>query len=162
MENKNKLQQAAFGMGCFWESEEVFRTVKGVKEAMVGFMGGTVENPSYEEVSMKDTGHAEVVHLTYDSGEVSYEEILRVFWEHHDPTTLNRQDPDVGSQYRSAIFFYNEDQKAKAEKAKAELEQSGKWKDPIVTEIVPAGEFYKAEEHHQRYLQKRGLKTCRA
>ena len=162
MENKNELQQTAFGMGCFWQSEESFREMKGVKETAVGFMGGTVENPSYEDVSIKDTGHAEIVHLTYDPGEISYEELLNIFWEHHDPTQLNKQGPDVGSQYRSVIFYYNEEQKATAEKSKVELDKSGKWKGPIVTEIVPAGEFYKAEEHHQRYLKKRGLKTCRA
>jgi len=162
MKEKDNLQQATFGMGCFWHPEELFRGVKGVKETIVGFMGGEAEDPSYEDVSTKETGHAEVVHFMYDPNEVSYDELLDIFWKNHNPTTMNKQGPDVGSQYRSVIFFYTPEQESLAKKSKEELEKSGTWKDPIVTEIISAPTFYKAEEYHQRYLQKRGLKTCHA
>lgn len=151
---------ATFAAGCFWGAEEIFRKIPGVIDVIVGYTGGTLVNPSYEEVSSHTTGHAEAVQVTFDSEKVSYEELLKVFWENHDPTTLNRQGPDIGTQYRSSIFYRNPAQKAAAEKSKAELEASGKWKKPIVTEIVKAVPFYKAEEYHQRYLEKHGLSTC--
>jgi peptide-methionine (S)-S-oxide reductase len=154
------LEKATFGAGCFWHVEETFRKVNGVISTSVGFMGGDIKNPSYEEVSQKKTGHAEVLHFAYDPTVVSYKELLNIFWENHDPTTLNRQGPDVGNQYRSVIFFHTLAQEKIAKESKDELVKSGKLKDPIVTEIVPAGVFYKAEEYHQRYLEKRGLATC--
>ena len=156
----NKLEKATFGMGCFWQSEETFREIKGVKETAVGFMGGTVKNPSYKETTTGKTGHAEVVHIIYGPSEVSYEELLKLFWENHDPTTLNRQGPDVGNQYRSVIFYHTSEQKELAKKSKKYLEQSGKYKNPVVTEITPASEFYKAEDYHQKYLFKKGVKVC--
>lgn len=159
-EKKTNLTLATFGAGCFWGVEETFRKTKGVKETTVGFMGGTMENPSYEDVSTKETDHAEVVHLSYDPSEVSFEELLRVFWENHNPTTKNRQGPDVGSQYRSVIFFHTPEQESAAEKSKIELEKSGKWKNRIVTKITAASEFFRAEEYHQKYVQKNGPGIC--
>jgi len=155
-----KLEKATFGAGCFWQVEEIFRNVKGVKETAVGYLGGNLENPTYEQVCTDKTGHAEVVEMVYDPQEVSYEELLKIFFENHNPTTLNRQGPDVGTQYRSAIFFHSDEQKKIAEKYQVELEKSGKFKNPIVTEITPASTFYRAEEYHQKYLAKRGLKVC--
>lgn len=154
------MARATFGAGCFWGVEEFFRQMKGVTSTAVGYMGGTTENPTYEEVCTDRTGHAEVVDLEYDPSQVSYEELLRVFWENHNPTTLNRQGPDLGTQYRSVIFYHSPEQKEAAEKSKQELETSGKWKDPLVTQIVPAAPFYRAEEYHQRYLEKRGQSSC--
>ncbi|PTX49623.1 peptide-methionine (S)-S-oxide reductase [Melghirimyces profundicolus] len=154
------MARATFGAGCFWGVEELFRKVDGVTSTAVGYMGGTKENPTYEEVCTNRTGHAEVVDLEYDPSVVSYEELLQIFWDNHNPTTLNRQGPDIGSQYRSVIFYHTPEQKEIAEKSKKELEASGKWKDPIVTQIEPAGPFYRAEEYHQRYLQKRGQSSC--
>ncbi|GGE25600.1 peptide-methionine (S)-S-oxide reductase [Marinithermofilum abyssi] len=154
------MATATFGAGCFWGVEALFRQIDGVTDTAVGYMGGNKENPSYEEVCTDTTGHAEVVHLEYDPKVVTYEELLQVFWENHDPTQLNRQGPDVGTQYRSVIFYHTPEQKEAAEKSKAELEKSGKYDKPIVTEIAPAGPFYKAEEYHQRYLEKRGLRSC--
>ncbi|OYD07103.1 peptide-methionine (S)-S-oxide reductase MsrA [Paludifilum halophilum] len=154
------METAAFGAGCFWGVEELFRKVEGVVETAVGYMGGKTENPTYEEVCTDQTGHAEVVYLKYDPSVISYEELLQLFWENHNPTTLNRQGPDVGRQYRSVIFYYHDEQKEAAEKSKKELDASGRFKDPIVTEIVPAPTFYRAEEYHQRYLQKRGQSSC--
>ncbi|MBH8600965.1 peptide-methionine (S)-S-oxide reductase MsrA [Thermoactinomyces sp. CICC 23799] len=151
---------ATFGAGCFWGVEEVFRQIPGVKNTTVGYMGGTTENPTYEEVCTDQTGHAEVVQVEYDPEQVTYEELLDVFWNNHNPTTLNRQGPDVGTQYRSVIFYHTEEQKQAAEASKKQLDQSGKWKDPIVTQIEPASTFWRAEEYHQRYLQKRGLNAC--
>jgi peptide-methionine (S)-S-oxide reductase len=151
---------ATFGAGCFWGVEETFRKVPGVIDTTVGYMGGTKENPTYEEVCTDMTGHAEVVHVEYDPEQVSYEELLNVFWNCHDPTQLNRQGPDVGTQYRSVIFWHTPEQKELAEASKAEMDRSGRWKAPIVTEIVQAGTFWRAEEYHQRYLQKRGLGSC--
>jgi len=145
------MEKATFGMGCFWHSEEAFRKVKGVKETAVGFMGGKTKNPSYEDVSGGDTGHVEVVDLKFDLKEVSYEELLKIFWGNHDPTQLNRQGVDVGSQYRSVVFYYNDEQKKAAEKTKPKN---------AVTEIVLAGKFYRAEEYHQRYAEKHGGATC--
>jgi len=148
----SKLKQATFGAGCFWHVQEEFDKVKGVKETAVGFAGGTVPDPSYELVCGGNTGHAEVVHLKYDPKQVSYEELLKVFWRIHDPTQLDRQGPDVGKQYRSVIFYYDDEQKAAAEKSQ-QAEQK-KHKQPIVTELIPASDFFRAEEYHQRYLEK--------
>jgi len=154
------LAQAGFGAGCFWGVEAAFRAVPGVRETAVGYQGGTLKNPSYENVFSGRTGHAEVVHVEYDPAEVSYDELLELFWAAHDPTTPNRQGPDVGTQYRSVIFYHTPAQKAAAEASKAKLEASGRFKRPIVTQILPAPEFYRAEEYHQRYLEKRGQRTC--
>jgi peptide-methionine (S)-S-oxide reductase len=140
--------------------EVTFRNVKGVKDAVVGYLGGTLPNPTYKDVCTGRTGHAEVVQVTYDPAEVSYDELLNVFWDNHNPTTLNRQGPDVGSQYRSAIFYHSPEQKQTAEKSKAQLSASGRFSRPIVTEITPASAFYPAEDYHQRYLEKRGLASC--
>lgn len=149
--------KATFGAGCFWHVEDLLRKTKGVKSTQVGYIGGKLTNPTYEEVCTDRTGHAEAVQVEYDPNEITYDELLKVFWDNHDPTTLNRQGPDVGHQYRSAIFFYNTEQEKIAQKSKEELEKSGKFDKPIVTEIVPAPEFYKAEDYHQKYFQKHGL-----
>lgn len=154
------IQLATFGAGCFWGVEETFRQLKGVKDTAVGYMGGAMENPTYENVCTDKTGHAEVVQVSYNPSEVSYEDLLKVFWENHDPTTPNRQGPDIGTQYRSVIFTHTPEQENLAKKSKEEMDTSGKFKNPIVTEIVPASTFYRAEEYHQRYLEKRGLSTC--
>ena len=154
------MQKATFGAGCFWHVEEAFRKVKGVTSTTVGYMGGTLKNPTYEDVCSDKTGHAEVVQVEYDPSKISYGKILGVFWSIHEPTTLNRQGPDVGTQYRSVIFYHNEEQKKLALKSKESLEKSGKYKNNIVTEIRPASEFYRAEEYHQRYLEKKGLSRC--
>src|SRR6266516_2594762 len=156
----NLMDKAAFGMGCFWGSEATFRQVPGVVNATVGYMGGTLKNPAYRDVCTGTTGHAEVVQVEYDPSKVSYEDLLRVFWDNHDPTTLNRQGPDVGSQYRSVIFFHTPEQQAAAEASKEKLASSGRYRRPIVTQIVPASTFYRAEDYHQQYLEKRGLSTC--
>jgi peptide methionine sulfoxide reductase msrA/msrB len=154
------LAQAAFGAGCFWGVEAAFRELPGVRGTAVGYQGGTLKNPSYEDVCSGRTGHAEVVHVEYDPSEVSYDKLLGLFWAEHDPTTPNRQGPDVGTQYRSVIFYYTLPQKTAAEASKAKLEASGRFKRPIVTQIVAAPEFYRAEEYHQRYLEKRGQRSC--
>ncbi len=154
------LAQASFGAGCFWGVEAAFREVPGVRETAVGYQGGTLKNPTYEDVCSGRTGHAEVVHVEYDPTEISYDKLLELFWAEHDPTTPNRQGPDVGTQYRSVIFYYTPAQKAAAEASKAKLEASGRFKRPIVTQIVPAPDFYRAEEYHQRYLEKRGQRSC--
>ena len=150
----NQLKEAMFGAGCFWGVQDFFDNTKGVIETEVGYAGGHTDNPTYKEVCADKTGHAEVVHLKYDSEIVSYEHLLKVFFENHDPTTMNRQGPDRGSQYRSIIFYYSPEQKELAEKMKKEL-GSG-----IVTEIVLAPTFYKAEEYHQKYFEKTGQKVC--
>ncbi len=155
------LQKATFGMGCFWGAEETFRGVEGVKSTAVGYMGGEIENPTYEMVCTGRTGHAEVVQLEYDPAVVTYEDLLDIFWENHDPTTLNRQGWDTGSQYRSVIFFHNKEQEEEANRSKARLLASGRFRDPIVTQIVPASAFYRAEEYHQRYLEKNRGERCR-
>lgn len=155
-----QLEKATFGAGCFWGVEETFRTTPGVIHTAVGYMGGSTDQPTYEEVCTDKTGHAEVVEVEFDSAVVTYDQLLKVFWENHNPTTLNRQGPDVGTQYRSAIFYHSEQQKEQAEASKKVLDVSGKWKNPIVTVIAPATTFYRAEEYHQRYLQKRGLGSC--
>ncbi len=155
-----EMQKASFGAGCFWGVEATFRRLPGVVSTQVGFMGGTLKNPSYKDVCIDRTGHAEVVEVTYDHSKVSYEELLKVFWENHDPTTLNRQGPDYGTQYRSVIFFQTPEQEAAARASKDQLERAGVYKRPIVTQIVPASEFWRAEEYHQQYLEKRGLAHC--
>ncbi|MGA2329930.1 MAG: peptide-methionine (S)-S-oxide reductase MsrA [Bryobacteraceae bacterium] len=154
------MQRATFAAGCFWGVEETFRQVKGVHSTRVGYSGGTLPNPTYEDVCTDRTGHAEAVEVEFDPAEVSYGELLKVFWETHDPTTLNRQGPDAGSQYRSAIFFHTPEQEAVARASKEELERSGRQRRPIVTEILPAAEFWPAEEYHQCYLAKRGQAHC--
>jgi peptide-methionine (S)-S-oxide reductase len=153
-------QTASFGAGCFWGVEAAFQDVPGVLSTAVGYMGGSLKNPTYEDVCTDRTGHAEVVQVTFDPNVVSYEKLLDVFWNVHDPTTLNRQGPDFGTQYRSAIFFHSSEQQAAAQASKAAQDASGKFRRPIVTEIEPASTFYRAEEYHQRYLEKRGLKAC--
>jgi len=149
--------KATFAAGCFWHVEDLFRKTKGVKSTQVGYTGGKLTNPTYEEVCTDKTGHVEAVQVEYDPDKVSYNDLLKIFWENHDPTTLNRQGPDVGSQYRSAVFYHDESQKQEAEKSKEELEESGHYQKPIVTEVAPVPEFYKAEEYHQKYFQKHGL-----
>jgi peptide-methionine (S)-S-oxide reductase len=148
-------EKATFGAGCFWGVETAFRKVEGVVDATVGYSGGHTENPTYKDVCSSTTGHAEVVEVEYDPSKVSYEELLEVFWENHDPTTPNRQGPDVGSQYRSAIFFHTPEQEAAA-RASKEKAQS-RFRNPIVTEITPISEFYRAEEYHQRYFERNRL-----
>jgi peptide-methionine (S)-S-oxide reductase len=152
--------KATFGGGCFWGVEVAFRPVPGVVSTAVGYLGGTLANPTYEDVCSGHTGHAEVVEVTYDPGRAAYDDLLNVFWTNHDPTTLNRQGPDRGTQYRSAIFYHDEQQKAAAEASKERLGASGRLPRPIVTEITPASTFYRAEEYHQRYLEKHGLASC--
>ena len=154
------LQTAAFGAGCFWGVEETFRSTPGVKETAVGYMGGATENPSYQDVCSDKTGHAEVVRVKYDPSEVSYETLLNVFFENHNPTQFNRQGPDYGSQYRSVIFYYDEAQKKVAEASVAALESSGKYERKIVTQLVPEAPFWMAEDYHQQYLAKKGLSSC--
>jgi peptide-methionine (S)-S-oxide reductase len=154
------MQRATFAAGCFWGVEETFRQVKGVHTTRVGYSGGTLPNPTYQDVCTDRTGHAEAVEVEFDPAEVSYRDLLKVFWEMHDPTTLNRQGPDAGSQYRSAIFFHTPEQEAAARASKEELERSGRHGRPIVTEILPAAEFWPAEEYHQCYLAKRGQTHC--
>lgn len=155
-----KLKKATFGAGCFWGVEATFRKVKGVVHTAVGFMGGNVENPSYKEVCYNNTGHAEVVQVIYDPEKVSYEELLDIFWKNHDPTQKNRQGPDIGDQYRSVIFYHSPEQEEAARKSKQKQDESDRFKKPIATEISPASEFWRAEEYHQQYLEKRGLATC--
>ena len=152
--------QAIFGMGCFWGAERKFWEADGVYTTAVGYAGGFTPNPTYEEVCSGRTGHNEVVLVVFDPAKTSYDEMLRVFWENHDPTQRDRQGPDVGSQYRSAIFYHTPEQEAAARASKEALEGSGRYSRPISTEIVPAGEFYRAEEYHQQYLEKRGLAQC--
>jgi peptide-methionine (S)-S-oxide reductase len=154
------MAKAAFGAGCFWGVESAFRQVKGITDAAVGYMGGSLANPTYEDVCTDRTGHAEVVQLDYDPAAVTYEELLRVFFDLHDPTTLNRQGPDYGKQYRSVIFFYDADQERAAQKMKQDLDQSGRFPRKIVTQIAPAPEFWCAEEYHQRYFEKHGIAAC--
>ncbi|MFQ5960654.1 MAG: peptide-methionine (S)-S-oxide reductase MsrA [Candidatus Methylomirabilales bacterium] len=151
------MEKATFGAGCFWGIEAAFRKVPGVVSTSVGYAGGSFNNPTYKDVCSGGTGHAEVVQVEYDPSKVSYEELLDVFWKIHDPTTLNRQGPDVGTQYRSAIFFHNSEQEATARMSKEKLQSSGQYKKPVVTEITPASEFYRAEEYHQRYFEKHRL-----
>jgi peptide-methionine (S)-S-oxide reductase len=154
-------EKATFAAGCFWGVEAAFRQVPGVVDTAVGYTGGSLANPTYENVCTDRTGHAEAVEVTFDPSRVRYEDLLNVFWENHDPTQKNRQGPDVGTQYRSAIFFHDPAQRDAAIASRDRLEKSGRFRRPIVTEIVPAATFWRAEEYHQKYLEKRGLATCK-
>lgn len=154
------MAKATFGAGCFWGVEEAFRKVAGVRDTAVGYSGGATKNPTYKDVCTDGTGHAEVVEVDYDPAAVSYDALLDVFWENHNPTQLNRQGPDVGTQYRSAIFFHTPEQEAAARASKERLEKSGRFARPIVTAISPAQPFWRAEEYHQRYFEKRGGGSC--
>jgi peptide-methionine (S)-S-oxide reductase len=158
---QKKTELATFGAGCFWGVEADFRQIRGVVATQVGYEGGHTENPTYRDVCSHTTGHAEVVQVEYDPARVSYDDLLKVFWENHDPTQLNRQGPDVGDQYRTVIFFHTPEQRAAAQAAKERLEAEKKYRRPIVTQIVPVETFYPAEEYHQQYLEKRGLSTCK-
>jgi peptide-methionine (S)-S-oxide reductase len=154
------MAKATFAAGCFWGVEEAFRQMKGVTSTTVGYTGGTTKNPSYKDVCSGATGHAEAVEVEFDPAQVSYRELLAAFFQNHNPTTLNSQGPDFGTQYRSAIFYHDAEQEAAAREAVAALEKSGVFKRPIVTQIQPAGPFYPAEEYHQQYLAKRGASSC--
>ncbi len=154
------MEKATFAAGCFWGVESAFRTIDGVIDAQSGYTGGQTENPTYKEVCSGQTGHAEAVEITFNPAIVSYAELVELFWRVHNPTQVNRQGPDFGTQYRSAIFFHSLEQKATAEKSKVALEASGKYKKPISTQIVPAATFYRAEEYHQRYFEKTGRAAC--
>jgi len=153
-------EKATFGAGCFWGVEETFRNLKGVTATAVGYAGGKKENPSYEDVCSDETGHAEVVEVEFDPSQIGYGQLLDVFWSNHNPTTMNRQGPDAGTQYRSVIFYHSPAQKAAAEESKARLDKSGRFNRPIVTQIEPAPKFWRAEEYHQGYLAKRGQSHC--
>ena len=150
------MEKGTFAAGCFWGVEEAFRQVKGVVSTAVGYTGGSSKDPTYKDVCSGKTGHAEAVEIEYDPSRVSYEELLSVFWENHDPTTLNRQGPDIGTQYRSAIYVHTPEQGAAAIASKENLQKSGRYKNPISTEITPASQFYRAEDYHQQYFEKRG------
>ncbi len=152
---ETKMEKAVFAAGCFWGVEAVFQQLHGVVDTTVGYTGGKTEDPTYKEVCYKNTGHAEAIEILYDPSKVSYETLLDYFWRLHDPTTMNRQGPDIGTQYRSAVFYYTPEQKAAAEKVKAAAQK--KWKKPIVTEITEGGVFYPAEEYHQDYFKNRGI-----
>lgn len=154
------MEKATFGAGCFWGVEAAFRRLPGVTATAVGYAGGTTENPTYEDVCTDATGHAEVVEVAFDPAKVSYEQLLNVFWENHDPTQLNRQGPDHGTQYRSVIFTHSPEQQAAAEASKAKLEASGRFRRPVVTQVLPAAPFHRAEDYHQQYLEKRGRTHC--
>jgi peptide-methionine (S)-S-oxide reductase len=165
--SRNKIEKelhmseiATFGAGCFWGVEANFRKIPGVIDAVSGYSGGHVENPTYRDVCTDTTGHAEVVQVTFDPAKVSYEQLLDAFWKMHDPTQVNRQGPDFGKQYRTAVFFHSPEQEATAKKSKAALDASGRFRHPIATEITAAGPFWPAEEYHQRYLEKRGATSC--
>ena len=151
---------ATFGAGCFWGVEAAFRRLPGVVDVAAGYSGGHMPNPTYKDVCSHTTGHAEVVQVTFDPQKISYDQLLDLFWQIHNPTQVNRQGPDVGTQYRSAIFVHSPEQKAIAEKSKAALAASGKFQRPIATEITTAGPFYRAEEYHQKYLEKHGAASC--
>ena len=151
------MEEATFGAGCFWGVEAAFRQLDGVLTTSVGYLGGALENPTYQHICSGQTGHAEVVRIEYDSDRVSYHDLLDLFWKVHDPTTLNRQGPDIGNQYRSAIFFHTPEQQAAAEASKAQLEASNQYPNSVVTEIIPVSEFYMAEDYHQQYFEKQGI-----
>jgi peptide-methionine (S)-S-oxide reductase len=152
------MEKATFAAGCFWGVEASFRELAGVVDAVVGYTGGTMPNPTYRDVCTDSTGHAEALEITFDPARISYERLLDHFWQMHDPTTPNRQGPDVGTQYRSAIFFHSPEQEKAAQASKQRWQQQ--FRRPIVTEIVPASTFYRAEDYHQRYLEKRGVRAC--
>ena len=154
------LEKATFGAGCFWGVEAAYRKIKGVISTEVGYMGGNLKNPSYEDVCTDKTGHVEVVQIEFDPSVVSYENLLEIFWKIHDPTQLNKQGPDIGTQYKSVIFYHDEKQKKKAEVSKNKQEKLKEYSKPIVTEILEVKTFYKAEEYHQQYLEKRGTSNC--
>lgn len=154
------MEKATFAAGCFWGVEEKFRQTNGVAETKVGYSGGHTENPTYEQVCGKQTGHAEVVEVIFDPAVISYEQLLKIFFEMHDPTTLNRQGPDHGNQYRSAIYFHSSEQEQQAKETIAALTKAKAFRDPIVTEVTAAKPFYDAEEYHQKYLAKRGINVC--
>ncbi len=151
------MEKATFGAGCFWGIEASFSKIEGVASTTVGYAGGSFKDPTYKDVCSGKTGHAEVVQVEYDPSKVSYEELLRVFWNIHDPTTLNRQGPDIGTQYRSVVLFHNPEQEAAATASKQKLQSSGRYQKSIVTEITPASEFYRAEDYHQQYFEKCGI-----
>ena len=159
MESKT-LQKATFAAGCFWHVEDAFRSLKGVTDARVGYTGGFVENPGYKLVCTDTTGHAEAIDVTFDPDVIPYEDLVEFFWTMHDPTQLNRQGPDFGKQYRSAIFVHSPEQREIAEKSKQRLDESGRLSRPVVTQIADAGTFYDAEEYHQQYYAKRGINSC--
>ena len=154
------MEKATFAAGCFWGVEATFQQVPGVISTRVGYTGGNLSNPTYKDVCTDRTGHAEAVEVEYDPAKVSYDQLLEIFWDNHDPTQLNRQGPDFGTQYRSAIFYHSREQERAAQASKLALEKSGRYSRPIVTEIVPATTFYQAEDYHQQYLGKRGLASC--
>jgi len=160
MPRTDGLQEAAFAAGCFWHVEDAFMQLKGVVMTEVGYMGGRRENPTYAEVCTKTTGHAEVVHLLFDPRIISYERLVEFFWTMHDPTQVNRQGPDLGSNYRSAIFYYDEEQRSVAQASKDRLDASRALGRPVATEITPAGTFWRGEEYHQKYFQKHGMSHC--
>jgi peptide-methionine (S)-S-oxide reductase len=155
-----RTEKATFGAGCFWGVEEAFRSVKGVIATQVGYMGGSLKNPTYEQVSTGTTGHAEVVEVTYDPDQVSYQELLEIFWRIHDPTQKDRQGPDVGTNYRSVIFYHTPEQKREAGASRQQLSESGRFRKPIMTEIAPATAFWRAEEYHQKYFERRAGGRC--
>lgn len=155
-----KTEKATFGAGCFWHVEHSFRQIKGVVNAVSGYMGGSMKNPTYEDVCTDKTGHVEVVQVEYDPKKISYDRLLEAFWDMHDPTQFNRQGPDVGTQYKSIIFYHNQKQKDIAIKSKEKLQKSGKYNGKIATEIQKASAFYKAEEYHQNYYQKHKIASC--
>jgi peptide-methionine (S)-S-oxide reductase len=154
------MAKATFAAGCFWGVEATFRQIPGVTATRVGYTGGDLKNPTYKDVCTDRTGHAEAVEVDYDPAKVSYQTLLNVFWENHDPTQLNRQGPDFGTQYRSAIFYHSPEQEQEARASKSQLQKSSHLQRPIVTQIVPATTFYEAEDYHQQYLEKRGLASC--
>ena len=154
------IEKADFGGGCFWGVEELFRTTPGVLKTTVGYEGGNVDNPTYEQVCSHTTGHAETVQIEFDPSKVSYDELLDIFFENHDPTQLNRQGLDVGDSYRSVVFYHNDTQKNKAQAKIKELSEEGKYSDPVITQVAPAKTFWHAEDYHQQYLRKRNLKVC--
>ena len=154
------IEKADFGGGCFWGVEELFRTTPGVLKTTVGYEGGNVDNPTYDQVCSHTTGHAETVQIEFDPSKVSYDELLDIFFENHDPTQLNRQGLDVGDSYRSVVFYHNDTQKNKAQAKIKELSKKGKYSDPVITQVAPAKTFWHAEDYHQQYLRKRNLKVC--
>jgi peptide-methionine (S)-S-oxide reductase len=154
------MAKATFAAGCFWGVEATFRQLPGVTATRVGYIGGKTVNPTYKDVCTDSTGHAEAVEVDYDPAKISYDKLLNVFWENHDPTQVDRQGPDWGTQYRTAIFFHSPEQEAEARASKENLDKSGRFRKPIATQIVPAVTFYEAEDYHQQYLEKRGMATC--